>query len=530
MNNRKTMALALAAVMAAAMAGCAKNADNQATGASSPSASQAPAAVSGAQALYASGKPLELKVHMHYGDIHVFKDEWPVFKKAAELTNVTLKGTAPQNATNSNEVFNLMLVSKDLPDIIQGDKANLLKASGDGALIPLDDLIEKNAPHIKKFFDDNPWVRQGAAAADGKLYYLPFVMDGKAAEGFFIRKDWLDKLGLKEPKTVDEYHQVLKMFLEKDPNGNNKQDEVPYFSRDKKGILDLVQLFGARTGWYEQDGQLRYGKYEAEYKTAMSSLSVWYKEKLIDNEIFTRGDKARDILLGDNVGGSTHDWFGSSSNYNDTLKDKVSGLQFLPIAPPADVNGKVKEESGRELLQPYGWGISSVNKHTVETIKYMDFWYTETGKRLGNVGIEGQQYTMQNGKAVYTDAVLKGKDPVNKQMWDIGAQQYIGLQMDYSYEEQWTNPVAAKGIREYLDNGYILPQVPSLSFNDAEQKILTEKWPAIETYIAEMEQKWIMGAQPVGSSFDSYVSNLKTMGIDSVIQVYNAAFKRYNGK
>lgn len=514
--GKNKSAAALAVLSVALAAGCSGQSGGSGSGDKGPAGGDK------------SAKPLELKIHYHQGDARPFKDDWPVFVKAAELTGVTLKGTAPQSATNSKEVFNIMMASGQLPDIISGDRDQMLKAASDGALMPLDELIDKHAPNIRKFLQANDWVRKGAVAADGKLYYIPYVQDGQASEGFFLRKDWLDKLGLPAPKTVDDYYNTLKAFREKDPNGNGKKDEVPYFSRNKKGALSLVQLFGARTSWYVQDGQVRYGKAEPEYKTAMNGLARWYKEDLIDKEIFTRGDKAREILLGDNAGGATHDWFASTATYNDSLKDKVPGLQWLPIDPPADVNGKVKEEFSRELLAKKGWGISQSSKHAAEAMAYFDFWHTPEGRRLYNFGLEGQQYTMVNGKAIFKDEIVHGKDPVNKQLWAIGAQTEIGAQMDFFYEEQWMNPIAKEGVKRYIDNNWFVPQFPSLSFTEAEQKVITQKWPAIETFISEKEQKWIIGAEPVEGNFEAYVKALRTMGMDEIAAIYNAAYARYS--
>lgn len=48
--------------------------------------------------------PLELSIHMHYANRFAFDENWSIFKKAAELTNVTLKGTAPATGTDSNEM------------------------------------------------------------------------------------------------------------------------------------------------------------------------------------------------------------------------------------------------------------------------------------------------------------------------------------------------------------------------------------------------------------------------------------------
>jgi len=532
-DTRARLAVSTALIAALAVAGCSGTT-------TAPEPEPAPAATSegtGAQSEgpaegggYASKEPLELKIHLHYNDTTVFKDDWATFRQAAEMTNVTLKGTASETATNSNEVFNLMLASGSLPDIIHGNKDPMNEAGIDGALIPLDELIEEHAPNIKKFFEEHDWALKGSLNSDGKLYYIPFVMDGEASTGFFIRQDWLDKLGLPVPTTVDAYYETLVAIRDGDPNGNGQKDEVPYFNRNTAGALDLVQLFGGHTGWYEDGGTVRYGKYEPAYKTAMAELARWYAEGLIDKEIFTRGGKAREMLLGNNTGGSTHDWFGSTASYNDRLQADVPGLSFLPIAPPADVNGVVKEMYSRSLLPGKGWGISYSNKHPVETIKYFDFWFTEAGRRLNNFGVEGVHYDMVDGKPMFKAEVLNGELPVNTFLYGEGAQIEIGFQQDFSYEEQWLNPIARDGMRMYIDNDYFMPQFPPVSFTEEEQAVITQKWTAINTFIQETEQKWIMGAEPVEPNFDAYIRALKNMGMDEIVAIYNAAYQRYNAK
>ena len=47
-----------------------------------------------------------------------FNKDWPVWKKAAEMTNVSFVGTIPQSNSNEEEAFNLMLSSGNLADVI----------------------------------------------------------------------------------------------------------------------------------------------------------------------------------------------------------------------------------------------------------------------------------------------------------------------------------------------------------------------------------------------------------------------------
>ena len=66
-----------------------------------------------------------------------------------------------------------------------------------------------------------------------KKYGFPSYQDAYADRPqfmWFINMPWLEKLGLDIPKTTDELYAVLKAFKERDPNGNNKPDEIPLIS------------------------------------------------------------------------------------------------------------------------------------------------------------------------------------------------------------------------------------------------------------------------------------------------------------
>ncbi|MGI2297897.1 extracellular solute-binding protein [Paenibacillus sp. GXUN7292] len=481
--------------------------------------------------------PLELKIHLHYADKFIFDDEWPVFKKAAELTNIKLKGTASKASTNSKEMFNVMMVSGSLPDIVHHQTKEQYDSYGmEGAFLALDDLIEEHAPNIKKHFEENPNAAKFAKAPDGKIYFINFTPDGPAAKGWFIRQDWLDKLELKAPTTVDELYEVLKAFKEKDPNGNNKADEVPFLSRaNMDGIYDLISLWGAsggsdgtKRGFFAENGVVKYGMYEPAYKTAVENIAKWYAEGLIDKEIFTRGAKARDILFGDNTGGVVHDWFSSTAVYNDKLASQVEGFNLVPIAPPANSNGVIIEASSRKLTHPNGWGIASSSKHPVEAIKYLDFWFSEDGRKLMNFGIEGKHYEMVDGKPKFKDEVLNNEKSVIQQLQEEGGQLEIGFHQDYEYEKQWTNEIALKGIEEYVGKGYIQEAYPSVTYTEEERTKFQELNVAVNTYADEMLQKWVLGAEPINDdNFAKYLKRLDALGIKELLELEQRAYDRY---
>ena len=202
-----------------------------------------------------SDKPLELSIQMNHKRYPVYKEDWPVEVEARKLTNIHLKDvtvganlrTDSEN-TGKTEALNLMLASGKIPDIVGSSRIKdfVNQYGPEGAFLPLNDLIDEHAPNLKAFFEKKPEVASALKAADGNMYYIPYLPDGKYGRAYWIRTDWLNKLGLDMPETVDDYENVLRAFKTQDPNGNGEADEVPFFARQWPEVLRLVTLWDGR--------------------------------------------------------------------------------------------------------------------------------------------------------------------------------------------------------------------------------------------------------------------------------------------
>ncbi|WP_064580972.1 extracellular solute-binding protein [Streptobacillus moniliformis] len=459
----------------------------------------------------------------------------PVFVKAEKDTNIKLVNVASQNQTDQIQAYNLMLTEGKLPDIVSYElSADLENLGIEGGLIPLEDLINQHAPNLKKFFEENPRYKKDAVAVDGHIYMIPNYYDYfniKVSQGYFIRQDWLEKLGLKEPRTIDELYTTLKAFREKDPNGNGKKDEVPFFVRAnnvRKVLTSLVDLFKASPIWYEENGMVKYGPAQKEFKHAIKELSKWYKEGLIDEEIFTRGLESRDYLLSNNLGGATDDWIASTSSYNRNLADKIPGFN-LKLVLPYELNGNAKTRHARTTYLG-GWGISKDAKDPVSLIKYFDYWYSVEGRRLWNFGIEGSEYTLVDGKPVFTDKVLKnpdGKTPLAV-LREVGAQYRLGAFQDAQYELGWASESAKAGYKYYMDNDVVLDELPILKYTKEKSKEFVSIDTAIRAVVEEKAQQWILGSGDIDKEWDAYIKRLENLGLSKAEQIQNEAFKNFN--
>ena len=477
----------------------------------------------------------DLTIHMHFRDKYTWREDWPVAKELTRLTGVRLKNVASMATTSSKEAFNLMLVSGNLPDIVAGDglKAQFMRYGMEGAFIPLDPLIATHAPHLQRFLDAHADIRRAITAADGHIYFIPYIPDGRAARGWFIRQDWLDQLGLPVPTDVHALYTTLKAFRERDPNGNGRRDEVPYFVRESAELGRLFTLWDARSSgsdsahdFYVEGGKVRHPYADPAYRVAIRNVAQWYREGLIDREVFTRGPRARDVLLANNQGGLTHDWFASTASYNGVLEKRIPGFKLLPLPPPASISGRRIEENRRALLKPDGWAITAANKQPVETIKLFDFYFSDIGRRLANFGVEGVHYDLVDGQPRFKASVLTSRSPVNAQLWDAGAQIPIGYVQDYEYERQWTDAIATAGIAAYESGQFLIDEFPGVNLAGPARRLVDRRWPAILSHMLERQQAWILSARDVDQDWAEYQARLDKLGLTRVLAVMQEAWDR----
>ncbi|MCT4544714.1 MAG: extracellular solute-binding protein [Vallitalea sp.] len=458
-----------------------------------------------------------------------WKDDTPVAKKITEMTNVMLKGSISQSQTDEKQAYSLMIASGQIPDIVHySNRDELFKHGAEGAFLVLNDLIKKHAPNIQKYIDEDPEIRKAISDMEGNIYYVPQIRDGITAQGYYIREDWLKNLGLEVPTTVDELYKVLVAFRDNDANGNgNSSDEVPYFSRNTKTMrTDLVRLFDAYPDIYLDGNQYKYGPIEENFKTAISNLSKWYDEGLIDQEVFTRGGSSRDIMLNDNLGGMTHDWFGSTASYNDRLKDSIEGFSWQPMLPPATLSGKIIEGTSRSRGLHAGSAISSQSKNTVEAIKFLDFCFSQAGRSLLNFGIEGEDYNLVDGKEIFNDSILKAENGALGALRKRGAQLEMAFHQDFEYEKQWANEIALKGMELYINADCIISPFPLVNYTDEENEKKAKLMSAINTYVDEKVQQWLLGVNNIDDEFEDFVAEVKAMGIEEVLEINTTALNR----
>lgn len=545
MKKRILTAILAAAMTMSVMSGCGENSESNSTPPppQSDQSSQADASTEseatadgydGKENLRITDDPMTLTLFYAFGGNGAPTGDMLIWQEAAEITGITMENVANESITDELESLNTMIASGELPDLIQGNRTNITPLITQGAFINLDDLIAQYAPNIQKFLEDYPDAVNAGTGTDGHMYLISGTLGGDPGKqlpsmGYFIRQDWLDKLNLEVPTTLEEYEDVLYAFRNNDPNGNGQKDEYPYFYRDL-GIWPLLQLWDAHNSWYIDDetDQVCYGPAMEEYKTALKALTQWYADGIIDPEIFTRGSQARQFMLGNDIGGTTVDWFSSTGAINDTVREQVPDINFVAIAPPANINGEVTIQQGRASLHAYAWGISKDCKDPVAAIKYMDFFFSDVGRMLSSWGVEGVSYELVDGEPVPTEEALSNPAGYPNYLRSIGAYE-IGSYGNLEGELSAMNKQAREGFELYANSDWVQPQFPTLTFTEEEQKVKDDNEVNISTAMSEYEQSVLLGVEDLDASWDNHIAMLKEMGLEELLAAYNSAYERYKG-
>lgn len=470
----------------------------------------------------ASTHPLILSVFVHYEDDYTLKDTLEISQEITEYTNIIINGVASQYSNDSKMEFSMLMQQPKLPDVIAGETQDILKYGVEEAFIPLEDLINEYAPNIKEVFDKYPEVRASVTNDEGNIYAIPFVDELEVSNQWWIRQDWLDAVGLAVPTTYTELEKVLVAFKTKDPNKNGTADEIPLFSNTQSGIYDYIPFFGVNPYFHlDEYGKIQNGAYTQEFKNAMKGISVWYQKGYIANNVFENLSELD--FIANNTGGITYGDINYISSYNDIM---ANNFKMIAIAPPTDINGISWVATNTSLAGKYGWGISVDNSFPIETIKMMDFLFSQEGSTLMTYGILDKTYTIDaNGQKNYINNI-KEEDLKN-----MGAMiKSMAFVYDKNTNLQLMNEEANLAYNLYKENNYeniINIGLKTLCFSESESEIITNLYPKCEEYINQKIKDWTMDSSLIDKEYEEYMQNLEVLGINEVISAYQSAYNRF---
>ncbi len=533
MLKRRVCCAALAGMLALSLAGCGNKPDGE--DAKVTDDVQFPITDQEIELRY--WQPMNSKLAANVGNI----GEVECLQELQKITGVKLKFESPAVGQDS-EQFNLLLASKDLPDIIFykwiGQSQTPDKFIEDGIIQSLTPYIGTVAANLDQLMQEDPHTKKEITDDNGDYFMFPMLkMDEKMRvnRGFSIRQDWLNKVGLQVPTNQDELYNVLKAFKEQDPNGNGQADEIPLVSKKSEGIIALMAMFGVNNEFILKDGKVVFSPMEPEFKDALEFLSKLYAEKLLDVDYSLSDDKAIDAKVTSNTAGVMYGLGSNLNRWSQTMTKKDPAFELTAISQfkAPDGKGYMNNRVVVNANNGYGSAISRENKYPAITAKLLDYAYGKEGNLLFNYGVEGDTYTLVDGEPQFTDKVMKpgdGKTPgdiVTKYCFAASDQAMV---LNPDTGAKLTTPeTLVVDTEPWKENYYTGHLLPTMSYTLDENRKMFSTMSDIETYRDEMIDKFIMGAEPI-SNFDSFVAQLKSMGIEDIIKIKQDAYDRFQAK
>jgi putative aldouronate transport system substrate-binding protein len=456
-------------------------------------------------------------------------NDLPWVQEFIKRTNVKFEWiTGPENSDQYKEKFNLTIASDAIPDLMEGYGDMLIKGGESGVFAPIDEYLNQ-MPNLKKLIESDPVYARSLKTDKGKIYYLPHFLAVKPYHTFLVRQDWLDKLGLKQPQTIDEMYEVLKAFKEKDPNGNGIADEIPFTTRFKElGLGGFVEPFGIslEEDFFVENGKIGFTYTNPKLKEAFAYLNKLFNEGLIDKEYATNDTKIWDQRLVTQVAGMTWDVFARQDSLNKGLTQVNPIANILIMLPLKGNDGQPYTKSQQLPVAAVGLGINANSKHIEQIVKWADWFYSPEGQQIFNFGIEGETFTLENGQPAYTDKILKDDKLAPGGVMKAMGRHHWFSKLDIRYENASQSPSVV--MRRDEVTKYVKDRFPKeyLSYTPQEREIINATYTQISTYKDEMFNKFIYGAEPI-EKFDEFVQKINEMGLEKVIQVQQAAYDRY---
>lgn len=429
------------------------------------------------------------------------------------------------------EKKNLLLASGELPDALFNtglSDAEVAKYGANGTLVALEEMIPEHAPTLHGILEERPDIKSAITASDGHIYTLPSVEELGLVEFpsmLFINTEWLEKEGLALPTTVDEYHEALLAFKESGPSG-----VLPLSFIGAGAIADLIAAIGGQANNPDhrivQDGKVIYTANTEGYRDAIATLRTWYTEGLIDQEAFAQ-DYVKFIAKGKadpQTLGSFYFW-----EVPEVVGPERAGqYQIVPIFPGPDGTQRACVVNNQEINRG-AFAISRNNQYAAATLRWADMLFDPVMSAQANWGPIGvTQQENADGMLEQIPVTGEGTEQERRVKVSPGGPKIITAK-DFE-TVVLPEPRAAERqaqIKEFYEPHRANEKYPPVMLSVEELNRISTIEADVRTLVDEKVSTWIVRGG-IEDEWDGYVTQLETMGLPEIVEVYQTAYDRFS--
>jgi putative aldouronate transport system substrate-binding protein len=317
----------------------------------------------------------------------------------------------PISRGEETTALNNLLASGSAPDICYTYNGDMITQYGEmGGLFDMGPYVDTLLKDYKEFLgpdismEGNDLINHNRNRKTGKLYSIPGRYMYTASLNLFIRKDWLDKLGLPVPKTPEEYYNALIAFKEKDPGNVGKNRVLPFImTTDVRWTAGIIvdsfidPYMSKKERWINVavDRNLLLPG----YKEGFRFLNKMYNNGLIDKDFPINGDDVQGNLIKSGVigsfGGNWDQIYRENASLLRDLQKNIPDALFVPIDCFQSADGLTHKRGSP--ITSLNFFIPATCKNPEAAMRYVNWLARYENYHFLQVGTEGINHEMVDG-------------------------------------------------------------------------------------------------------------------------------------
>jgi len=465
------------------------------------------------QAGEANGKQ-QIDIMMHFDGLEFPQKGNDVEKAIEEYTNTELDIQAAPGATVA-EKLPAVVASGEMPQVIGNSwfrEPYMINAFRG-------DVFWEIGPYLDQFpnlSSINPIIYDNISL-DGKIYGLPRVRP-LARDVYIYRKDWLNNLGMEEPKTVEQFYDMLYAFTYNDPDQNGEDDTYGMAVTGQGIINRFAPLFGAPNGWGEQDGQFYHAATTDEYLDGLNYFKKLYDEKLITQDFAVIERSQWEEAFSTGKAGVWPDTSNAVMRMYNRMKETEPDVELGVFSLLEGPHGKrVPAGGGHNGIFVFPKSSIKTEQELLDILGFFEKLQEEPMHTLFKWGIEGTHYELVDGKPVpiegtdlHNEVILPYTLPMGIVPAEVNA-----IKGDLTPLEILEQEIPIENEQYAIHN----PTINLISETQA------EKGSQLNTIIEDANIKYIMGEIDV-DGWKAQIENWRSSGGDQMAEEYAKEFAK----
>ncbi|MDO5136549.1 MAG: sugar ABC transporter substrate-binding protein [Eubacteriales bacterium] len=452
--------------------------------------------------------------------------------------NIQNKNTYMEREDRYNEYVNVLVKDRNLPDIMVLNSRETLKELVENQLV--EDLTEVyescTSDRIKEMYDSYGGQLLDAGTFGGRLMALPEAVIDHGPCLLWLRKDWMEELGLSAPENMEEAFEVIASFMEHGMGAGEGEEPIGLVcgtslvgtTSESYSVDPIFALFGAHPKrWVEdEEGKLVYGSLTEETKEAISCLRRLYDRGILDQNFALRAqNNLRDLVVEGRCGAFFGLWWTPNNPLMDVLEadPKADWEPYYLTAqdPEEDVPFYNSFRDNKYVVVRKGYEHPEIVMKTVSVLFDYSRYQAEDAEDINsyfglnvdptarplviNVDYNEATYTVTENirKTMAGDRKEEELSAIEKSYYDACMNYLEGDQVTVEDWAAYKSRISAVGL--LIDGGYTPPSQKYLAESDGEMPQLLEDLER-DSFI-----QIIMGRQPL-SYFDTFVREWYAQG------------------